>query len=189
MRPPLNHMRIRKDKIGNTFSAVRVKDDGSKYRHQGWDLEAPVGTPIYAIADGTIKVRDQGTVGYGKQIIHKFLHREQTLYAFYSHLSNSLRMDGDKVREGDLLGFTGKTGNARTLKKKDEEHLHFEIRTSPLPGGGLAGRIDPGQVLGFQVYTCHEPVMEPLSPKISVPNSSGIFGDGGAMDRWKKGRP
>lgn len=156
MRPPLNHMKIRRESINHTFGMVR---NAGQRPHQGWDLEAPVGTPVYAITSGTIKdVRDYGD--YGKQVVLEFSNGEQTRYAFYAHLSSIIRMGGEAVQEGDLIGFTGKTGNASNLAA-DEDHLHFEIRDLPHAGKGLGGRIDPGRALGFEVYSCYETGVEP----------------------------
>ena len=183
MRPPLNHMRIRSDSLSHTFAGVRVKKDGSKYRHQGWDLEAPVGTPVYAIAKGKIVgVRDKGL--YGKQLILKFSDRDQTRYAFYGHLSTILMREGSDVQEGEMLGFTGTTGNAQGLPRS-EEHLHFEVRTSPYPGTGLTGHVDPGSALGYEVYSCHAPNVEPYE---YTPRPPDILECSTDIPPWKVGR-
>ena len=144
MQLPLNRLRIRKDSPNNTFGMVR---NSGTTPHQGWDITAPVGTPVLAIADGSVV--DVGNSGaYGNYVTLAFEHGGQTFYAFYAHLS-VIAVGRSSVREGTLLGFTGKTGNAINLPT-GEEHLHFEIRTIQNPGLGLPGRIDPGQILGFQ---------------------------------------
>jgi murein DD-endopeptidase MepM/ murein hydrolase activator NlpD len=149
MRNPLATMHVRRESLHNTFGMVR--NDGRR-PHQGWDLAAPAWTPVYAIADGTIRdVRGDGD--YGTQFSLEFEHGGRTLYAFYAHLSACNCAAGEQVSEGDLLGFTGTTGNAASFRG-DDEHLHFEIRTQRHPGRGLPGRIDPGDVLGYRVYTC-----------------------------------
>ena len=48
---------------------------------------------------------------------------------------------------GEQLGLTGNTGNAAGMRDEDQ-HLHFEIRTVPLPGRGLSGRYSPLVVFG-----------------------------------------
>lgn len=152
MRNPLNVMRIRRQIPNNTFGMVR--NEGTQ-PHQGWDISAPVGTQIYAVSDGLIReIRDFGD--YGVQIILEFQHGSQTLYAFYAHLSGVACAQGQPVREGDLIGFTGRTGNASGLPAADD-HLHFEIRTQLNVGLGLPGRIDPGAVLGYQHYSTTAP--------------------------------
>jgi murein DD-endopeptidase MepM/ murein hydrolase activator NlpD len=145
--------------MSHTYGMVR---DGGQRPHQGWDLEAPVGTPVYAIEEGkVVDVRPQGA--YGKELTLEFTHNGQKRYAFYAHLSAVFPMEGDEVREGELIGFTGKTGNASNLPA-DEEHLHFEIRTRPHTGKGLGGHLDPGSVLGFGTLSCRTSSCESESP-------------------------
>ncbi|MBI3466980.1 MAG: M23 family metallopeptidase [Planctomycetes bacterium] len=149
---PLKVMKIRDNcSTSNTYGNVR---DGGKKPHQGWDIDAKVNTSIYAIADGTIEfIEDTDSGDYGRQICLKFTHNSETLYAFYAHLSTISVKKGDTVKEGAELGYSGKTGNAKSLAV-DQEHLHFEIRTSARPGTGLTGRKDPGDVLGKDALTC-----------------------------------
>jgi len=117
--------------------------------HQGWDIAAFVGTPVYAIMDGRIEfVRDTGNADLGLQVGLRFEHGGRTLFAVYGHLSKADVAPGDAVKEGDRLGRVGQTGNARGQHHKDA-HLHFEVRTKPLPGRGLRDRIDPGEILGI----------------------------------------
>ncbi|MFY9854918.1 MAG: M23 family metallopeptidase [Terracidiphilus sp.] len=155
MRYPLTVMKIRPfqfgkyDPISNTFGKVRVHHTRS---HQGWDLLAKPGTDVYAIADG--ELTKYFSASYGNTATLKFVYNGHTYYAFYAHLSIVL-MANMSVKEGSVIGRTGMTGNARTIPVS-EAHLHFEIRTVALPGphSGIHGRIDPGQVLGFAVYSC-----------------------------------
>ena len=141
-------MRIRGDLPNNSFGMVRNKGTRA---HQGWDLAAPVGTPVFAIADGTVRDtgdRDHG--GYGLSITLEFEREGQTLYAFYAHLSVVLCSVGP-VKEGDWIGCTGRSGNARKLPHA-QEHLHFEIRTRLEPRTHLQDRLDPGELFGFGLY-------------------------------------
>ncbi len=150
MQNPLDSMRIRGQLPNHCFGMVRNQ---GKRAHQGWDLAARVGTPVYAVASGRIRqIRDDGDDGYGVHVTLEFSHNGQTLYAFYAHLSGVACAEGQVVLEGDLLGFTGKTGNARNLPAADD-HLHFEVRTLLWPKGGLNGRLDPGDLLGYQYYS------------------------------------
>jgi len=145
---------------GASYGRVRNWNAASKHYdkfHQGWDLEAPIGTPCRAISDGLIEY-----VGFhpqfGNMVILRFSKsgnaRESipgdTLFAHYAHLSSvSLVHAGQEVRAGDTIGYTGVTGNASA----SAPHLHFEIRNTsdPNPGLGAVGRIDPGTVLGFDI--------------------------------------
>lgn len=146
---PLSQMQIRLCRTSNTFGMVRNQ---GKKPHQGWDLAARVGTPVYAIRSGRIvEVRDHGD--YGKQVTLEFTHVGQTAYAFYAHLEKFLCKQGDPVRDGDVIATSGRSGNAWNLPMA-EEHLHFEIRLwLQRPGKGLVARIDPGEVLGYETYS------------------------------------
>ena len=142
---PLQRNIIRRQVRNNTFGKVRTNDTQD---HQGWDLYALPMTPCYAIADGKIvSIRDSGPEGYGKHIILEFKYGEKTLYAAYCHLSVYLVRQGETVMRSQTIGCTGNTGNASSMTGEDH-HLHFEIRTKPLPGGGMAGRVDPASLYG-----------------------------------------
>jgi murein DD-endopeptidase MepM/ murein hydrolase activator NlpD len=100
----------------------------------------------YAVADGRIASRGpQGT--YGNVVILEFMHRERRLYAAYCHLSLMPALAEDVVSRGDVIAYTGNTGNASTMRGEDQ-HLHFEIRTMPIPGADLANRFDPATFYG-----------------------------------------
>lgn len=157
---PLDRNIIRRGMINHTFGMVRRNADGSRRPHQGWDFEAEAGTPCFAIADGKIaKVRNKGA--YGQQVILCFKHdydgdgEPDLLYAFYAHLSRIDVVEGQMIKEGQQIGLTGNTGNATSMKGKDQ-HLHFEIRTIPLPGRGLTGRYSPLAI--FKKCPLHDPI-------------------------------
>lgn len=140
---PLERNQIRRSLSNHAFGMVR---NGGARAHQGWDLLAARGTPCYAIADGTVKFA--GVWGaFGRMILLEFEHRGRTLYAAYCHLSTIIAGERLRVRRGDRIGHTGNTGNAASMRGEDQ-HLHFEIRTSLFPGMGLAGRLDPATLLG-----------------------------------------
>ena len=143
---PLAHNMIRRNDKANTFGLVRHKADGSLKPHQGWDLEAPIGTPCFAISDGRIALV-YNSVDYGDVIVLSFPFNGQKLYAAYAHLSAVEVAEGQSVTRGQRIGLTGDSGNARGMTGKDL-HLHFEIRTMPRPGVGLGGRVSPLQVFG-----------------------------------------
>jgi murein DD-endopeptidase MepM/ murein hydrolase activator NlpD len=81
----------------------------------------------------------------------------KTYFAFYAHLSSYLTLaENQSVTEGAPIALTGRSGNAQNIPVA-ESHLHFEIRTTEFPygGGPLTGRIDPGELLGYQFYSSH----------------------------------
>ena len=151
MRPPLDHMRLRRFSNGREHQIAsaygNVRDSGQTI-HQGWDLEACPGTFAYAISDGTIlKVNnDPNLSDYGRFIVLEFAQEKKQYWAFYAHLSHIMVRKGEKVPEGKPIAKTGQSGNAEGLPLR-EAHLHFEIRTSPDPGPGMSNRINPMLIL------------------------------------------
>ena len=99
--------------------------------HTGLDFAGPSGTPIKALAAGT--VTSAGYDGsYGYRTIIKLL---DGTVIWYCHQSRITVKAGDKVNPGDLTGYTGSTGNVTGA------HLHLEVR----PGGGRP--VDPEAAL------------------------------------------
>lgn len=87
--------------------------------HTGLDFSAPIGTPVYATADGVVKFVGRGTNGYGIQVDLNHGYGWETKYA---HLSKVLVRDGQQVKRGDLLAYSGNTGLSKG------PHLHYEIK-------------------------------------------------------------
>ncbi len=147
LRWPLLSNTIRRGMVNHTFGMVR---NGGKKAHQGWDFYAVPGTKCYAISTGTVVHTGfygsgSATTGFGRMVIVRFEFEASTLYAAYCHLSHCSVSKDDEVTVGQTVGLTGNTGNAITMTGIDQ-HLHFEIRTTPFPGLGLAGRISPMKV-------------------------------------------
>ena len=147
-RWPLRHNRIRRGSPRNLYGPTRTDADGNTRNHQGIDLEAPIGTPCYAIGDGVVTlVEERGDYGLRVTLQLDEQHTGRSLWAFYAHLSKAKVAAGDRVRLGDVIALTGESGNARGMAAADQ-HLHFELRTEPAPGLGLKGRIDPLEIYG-----------------------------------------
>lgn len=90
---------------------------GGKRRHSGVDLKTKANDEIVAAFDGEV-VASGPYYGYGNCIRIKHAYGLETLY---SHQSKNFVKKGDKVKAGQVIGLTGRTGRATT------EHLHFEI--------------------------------------------------------------
>ena len=97
-------------------------------RHTGIDFACPVGTPVLAITDATIKavLSDKA---YGKVIVITYKVEGITYDTWYCHLSKQSVKVGQKVAEGDVLGESGNTGNSTG------PHLHLETRIKPFRYG------------------------------------------------------
>lgn len=89
-----------------------------KMFHAGVDFHAPRGTPIYATGDGVIKTVAVNAGGYGKEIEvdHGFGYVTK-----YAHLDRFAAKEGQRVKRGELIGYTGSTGAATA------PHLHYEV--------------------------------------------------------------
>ena len=89
--------------------------------HSGTDIAAPGGTPILAAADGTVTIAnaiDSWGGGYGYHIKVKHNDTYDTLYA---HCSSICVTVGQEVKQGEVIGYVGTTGNSTG------NHLHFEV--------------------------------------------------------------
>jgi murein DD-endopeptidase MepM/ murein hydrolase activator NlpD len=102
---------------------------GGAARHQGIDLAAAIGTPIYATADGTISEAGYNSGGYGNLI--KVDHG-RGIETRYGHLSAILVSPGQRITRGQVIGRMGSTG------RSTGSHLHYEVRidgraVNPIP--------------------------------------------------------
>jgi murein DD-endopeptidase MepM/ murein hydrolase activator NlpD len=104
--------------------------------HGGVDLRAKRGTPIYATADGVVEwAAMHQSSGLGKMV--KLIHN----YGFatiYGHLDDIEVASGSYVKRGDLLGYSGNTGQSAA------PHLHYEVRY-------LQRRLDPSPFLRWSL--------------------------------------
>lgn len=96
---------------------------GEKYTneagHNGIDYGLPQGTPVLAAADGEVWKDGLDSTGYGNCVILKHDWNAGTVYA---HLRNWNVIPGQKVKAGDIIGYSGNSGNSTG------PHLHFEYR-------------------------------------------------------------
>jgi murein DD-endopeptidase MepM/ murein hydrolase activator NlpD len=96
---------------------------GKVARHNGIDIPAPRGTPIYATADGIVG-RAQRLGGYGNYVEVEHGNAIQTRYG---HMSSYIVAPGQQVKKGDILGYVGSTG------RSTGNHLHYEVRIEGAP--------------------------------------------------------
>lgn len=96
---------------------------GEGAMHTGIDISAPVGTPVKATGDGII-VHANWNGGYGRCVIVDHGNGYQTWYA---HLSRMDVMEGQAIRQGEIVGRVGTTGRSTGA------HLHYEVRIHSTP--------------------------------------------------------
>ncbi|MEP6892553.1 MAG: M23 family metallopeptidase [Gaiellaceae bacterium] len=121
--------------FGDSFGASRPDVKGGW--HHGEDIFAPLGTPLLAVAAGTVH-----TVGWNQIGGWRFwLRDEQGNEFYYAHLSaySPLAVEGKHVDAGDVIGFLGKSGDAEFSLP----HLHFEIHPAALQALGYDGVVAP----------------------------------------------
>jgi murein DD-endopeptidase MepM/ murein hydrolase activator NlpD len=87
--------------------------------HAGLDFTAPQGTPIYATADGVIKVSGYSEGGYGNHVVINHGYGYETLYG---HMVRIKAKVGQRVKRGEIVGYVGSTG------KSTGPHCHYEVR-------------------------------------------------------------
>ncbi|WP_244169981.1 peptidoglycan DD-metalloendopeptidase family protein [Listeria goaensis] len=116
---------------------------GAPEHHKGLDFAQPIGDDIFAAADGKVVVAMQpaksgsGFGGYGfVTVIEHAKSREWTLYG---HQSQIFVQVGQEVKQGQVIGKVGSTGQSTG------PHLHFEVRKEM-----MGGQLDPAKVLGLQ---------------------------------------
>mgnify|MGYP002402711987 CR=1 FL=1 len=97
-----------------TYNGVRYA-----HFHTGIDIGAPNLSPIRAAADGQVIVVGYSAYGYGNYIV---LAHNAHLATLYAHLSRTAVTQGTVVKEGQVIGYEGSTGNSTG------PHLHFEVR-------------------------------------------------------------
>lgn len=103
-------------------SGFGVRSDpfqGRAALHPGIDLAGPVGSPIYATADGIVSRSEWNSGGYGNLVE---INHGGGLQTRYGHLSKRIAQPGQRIRRGDLIGLMGSTG------RSTGSHLHYEVR-------------------------------------------------------------
>ncbi len=91
--------------------------------HSGVDLEATVGTPVRASADGVVSHAEWGG-GYGRLVI---IDHGNSMQTYYAHLSRYYVVPGQEVRQGQVIGYSGESGRVTG------PHLHYEVRVGGTP--------------------------------------------------------
>ncbi|MDR2460620.1 MAG: peptidoglycan DD-metalloendopeptidase family protein [Deltaproteobacteria bacterium] len=104
-------------RVSSTFGYRSSPFGGRLDFHRGLDLAAPVGTPVYAPADGTVLSSDWSKSGYGLMIT---IDHGYGLSTRYAHLSEALVTVGQKVTRGEMIAKVGSTG------RSTGPHLHYE---------------------------------------------------------------
>jgi len=133
---PIPHAAVSQG-FGPTAYVFEAAYAGFAHFHTGIDLSVPLGTPVFAAADGVVVLARPMTdaagalVGYGNYII---IQHDAGLKTLYGHLLAIGVKEGDQVKRGQLIGLVGSTGNSTG------PHTHFEVRIDNSP-------VDPLEML------------------------------------------
>lgn len=123
-------------RISGAFGNRRIFNQRVPAGHSGTDYAAPKGTPVYAIASGTVALVHQDMFLSGKTVL---INHNYGLFSAYSHLSEISVKEGQRVTPKTVIGKIGATGRATG------PHLHFTFTW-------FTTRVDPEQV--FQAFPC-----------------------------------
>jgi len=110
-------------RLSSAFGPRRDPKTGGRRMHSGIDMAAPLGTPLYATADGVVTYAGwQSAYGWLVKIQHEF--GIETRYAHQSRINVKV---GQKVSRGDRIGDMGSSGRVTGV------HVHYEVRAGGKP--------------------------------------------------------
>lgn len=127
----------KKARISSEFGARRILNGIKTASHSGTDYALPAGTPVYAPADGIVKLTHPDMFYSGKTIL---IDHGYGIFSSYSHLSKISVQSGDIIKQGQKIGEIGSTG------RSTGPHLHLTFMW-------FGTRVDPEFVLNQ--YQCH----------------------------------
>ena len=133
---------------------------GKKRPHRGVDYAAKTGTPIKAAGDG--KIIHRGTKGgYGRTVIIQHGQRYTTLYAHLSRYNKKAKK-GSKVKQGQTIGYVGKSGLATG------PHLHYEFRVNGAYRNPLTIKLPAAKPIAKKYLEDFQVKSEPLLTRLET---------------------
>jgi murein DD-endopeptidase MepM/ murein hydrolase activator NlpD len=156
LRSPLEFSRIT-----SGFTSARLHPVLKIWRaHKGVDYGAPVGTRVRVTADGIVEfVGTRG--GYGRVIVVRHSNGYSTVYAHLSGFAAGLR-PGQRVAQGELIGFVGMSGLA------SGPHLHYEFRVHGVHKNPLGLAIPAGQPVARELRAPFQREIAPLIERLDL---------------------
>lgn len=122
---------VKGGRISGVFGSQRILDGIPKSPHNGLDIAVPVGTPVYAMADGKVLLAADNFYFSGNYIL---IDHGQGLTSYYLHLRKIYVKKGQFVKKGEKIGEVGLTG------RTTGPHLHWAVMW-------YKNRIDPAELL------------------------------------------
>lgn len=156
LRAPVDFRRI-----SSRFTKARYHPVlGKKRPHRGVDYAAAIGTPIKAAGDGRVIFR--GTKGgYGRTVIIRHGSKYTTLYAHMSKFRSSVK-NGTRVRQGQVIGYVGKSGLATG------PHLHYEFRVNGVHRNPLTVKLPAAEPLPKAYREKFNQISQPLLAELDL---------------------
>ena len=105
--------------ITSDFGMRKHPDNQKRQFHRGIDFRAEMRTPLYATAEGIVSETQFSDKGYGIKLVIDHAEGYQTIFA---HLADITVKKGEKIKKGDLIAYTGNSGQSKG------PHLHYEIK-------------------------------------------------------------
>lgn len=121
---------------GYTTGNRVVMEIGLSGPHRAIDYAVPIGTPIRAVGDGTITFAGWSSAGYGYLTS---IHHNATYSTNYAHQSKIIVKAGQKVKQGEAIGYVGSTGYSTG------PHLHYEMVKNGVKINPLKEVLPPGK--------------------------------------------
>lgn len=162
LRTPVDFSRI-----SSGFSMGRLHPILNKIRaHKGVDYASPIGTPIKSTGDGKIAFRGVKG-GYGNVIIVQHGATYSTLYGHMSAFARGLQ-EGSRVRQGQVIGYVGKSGLA------SGPHLHYEFLVDNVHRNPLTVALPNAQPLPKSYMSDFKAKASPLLSSLGLLNRSKL---------------
>lgn len=109
--------------LTSLFGMRKSPFTGQRKMHEGIDIAARTGTPVYATADGIV-TRAETAAGYGKLVV---IDHGYGFHTYYGHNSKLFVKPGQRVKRGDKIAAVGNTGSSTG------SHVHYEVRRNGVP--------------------------------------------------------
>ena len=151
LKAPLKYTRI-----SSKFSKARLHPVYKVYRpHHGVDYAAPAGTPVHAVADGTVTFRGWDKGGGGNTLKIKHAGNLETGYLHLKSFAKGITV-GTRVSQGQLIGYVGSTGASTG------PHLDFRIKKNGTPIDPLKMPQEPAE----PIASAHKAAFEAIRDRV-----------------------
>jgi murein DD-endopeptidase MepM/ murein hydrolase activator NlpD len=162
LRSPIEFSRV-----SSRFSLSRFHPILNKWRsHKGTDFAAPMGTKVKVTADGIVAVvGKQG--GYGNVVMVNHQGRYTTVYGHLSRFALGLHK-GQRVSQGDTIGYVGMTGLATG------PHLHYEFRVNGRQQDPLHVALPDAKPIDSRYLAAFQPVANELVARLNLLRNTNL---------------